>query len=155
MCHRSNIMSVELVISFPQFPAGTLRQDDFISMWVQSCADPKGGGAGGPDPPPPPQKNHKNIGFLSNTGLDPLKITKLPSQHSMLRHHRHPSETPFNYDGVSLVGQSWPAYSGIWILPFLINYCTTPDKTLDPRMSALKPSRSTTCASFNPYLFVY
>ena len=33
------------------------------------------GGTGGPDPPPPP-KNHKNIGFLSNTGPDPLKIHK-------------------------------------------------------------------------------
>ena len=36
----------------------------------------------------PPLKNHKNIGFSSNTGPDPLKITKLPSQHSMLGHHR-------------------------------------------------------------------
>ena len=53
----------------------------------------------------PTLKNHKNIGFLSNTGLDPLKITKLPSKHSMLRYHRHASETPFNYDGVSLAGQ--------------------------------------------------
>ena len=44
---------------------------------------------------PPPLKNHQNIGFLSNTGLDPLKIKKLPSQHSMLSHHRHASETPF------------------------------------------------------------
>ena len=36
----------------------------------------------------PPLKNHKNIGFLlSNTGQDPLKITKLPSQHSMLDQH--------------------------------------------------------------------
>ena len=42
-----------------------------------------------------PQKNHKNIGFLSNTCSDPLKITKLSSQHSMLGHHRHASETPF------------------------------------------------------------
>ena len=42
-------------------------------------------------------KNHKNIGFLSNTGRDPLKITKLPSQHSMLGHHRHASETPFKW----------------------------------------------------------
>ena len=25
---------------------------------------------------PPPLKNHKNIGFLSNTGLDPLKNYK-------------------------------------------------------------------------------
>ena len=46
---------------------------------------------------PPPLKSHKNIGFLSNTGPDPLKITKLPSQHSMLGHHRHTSETPFRW----------------------------------------------------------
>ena len=57
---------------------------------VLPCADPEGG-------TPPPLKNHKNIGFLSNTGLDPLKITKLPSQHSMLGHHRHASETPFKW----------------------------------------------------------
>ena len=55
------------------------------------------GGTGGPDPPP--MKNHKNIWFTSNIDLDPLKITKLPSQHSMLGHHRHANETPFN--GVS------------------------------------------------------
>ena len=30
------------------------------------------GGTGGPDP----LINYKNIGFLSNTGPDPLKITK-------------------------------------------------------------------------------
>ena len=40
----------------------------------------KRGGTGGPDPP---EKKHKNIEFLSNTGPDPLKITKLPRQHSM------------------------------------------------------------------------
>ena len=51
-----------------------------------------GGGTGGLDP----LKNHKNIGFLSNTGAYPLKITKLPSQHSMMGHHWHISETPFN-----------------------------------------------------------
>ena len=38
----------------------------------------RGWGAGGSDPPPP-LKNHKNIGFLSNTDPDPLKTTKLPS----------------------------------------------------------------------------
>ena len=32
-----------------------------------------GGGTGGSDPP---LKNHKNLGFLSNTGLDPLKNHK-------------------------------------------------------------------------------
>ena len=62
-----------------------------LSTHNKSCADPEGGGgAGGPDPP----EKSQNIGFLSNSGLDPLKITKLPSQHSMLGHHRHASETP-------------------------------------------------------------
>ena len=49
--------------------------------------------------PPPDPENHINIGFLSNTGPDPLKITK----HSMLGHHRHTSHTSLN--GVSLVGR--------------------------------------------------
>ena len=66
-----------------------------------------GGGAGGPDP----LKNHKNIKILSNTGPDPLKNHKLPSQYSMLGHHRQASETAFN--GVSLVGRCWPAFSAI------------------------------------------
>ena len=40
-------------------------------------ADPEGGTGG---PADPSLKNHKNIGFLSNSGPDPLKRTKLPSQ---------------------------------------------------------------------------
>ena len=47
--------------------------------------------------PPPPLKNRNAIGFLSNTGPDPLKITKLPSQHSMSGHHWHTSETSFKW----------------------------------------------------------
>ena len=43
----------------------------------------------------PPLKNHKNIGSLSNTGPDSLKLTKLPRPDSMLGHHRHASETLF------------------------------------------------------------
>ena len=39
-----------------------------------TCVDPEGGGRGwGWDPPPPSLKILKNIGFLSNTGADPLK----------------------------------------------------------------------------------
>ena len=60
-------------------------------LLLVSCAHPEESG------PPPPPKNHTNIGFLSITGLDPLKNTKLPNQHSMLRHHRHASETPFKW----------------------------------------------------------
>ena len=33
-------------------------------------------GAGGPDPHPYPLKNHTNLGFLRNTGPDPLKNQK-------------------------------------------------------------------------------
>ena len=44
-----------------------------------------------------PLENYKNIGFLSNTGPDPLRITKLPSQYSMLGHHRPASEMPFKW----------------------------------------------------------
>ena len=42
--------------------------------------DPEGV-TGGPDHPT--LKNHKFIGFPSITGADPLKITKLMSQHSL------------------------------------------------------------------------
>ena len=48
-------------------------------------------------------KNHKTIGFPSNIDPDTLKITKLPSQHLMVGHCRHASETHFN--GVSLAGR--------------------------------------------------
>ena len=36
----------------------------------------RGGDRGSEPPPPPPLKNHQNIGFLSNTGPDPLKKHK-------------------------------------------------------------------------------
>ena len=41
----------------------------------------------------PPEKSQKS-GFLSNTGPDPLKITKPQCQHSMLGNHRPASKTP-------------------------------------------------------------
>ena len=57
------------------------------------CGSRRGGGRGSG----PPLENHKNIGFFSNTGPDPLKIVKLPSQLSILGHNRHASETPFKW----------------------------------------------------------
>ena len=42
-------------------------------------------------------RGHKNIGSISNNGPDPMKITKLPSQHSMLDHQRHASKTSFQW----------------------------------------------------------
>ena len=43
----------------------------------------------------PPLKKHEAIGFLSNTGPDPIEIIKLPSQQWMLGHHRPANETQF------------------------------------------------------------
>ena len=43
---------------------------------------------------PPPWKIIRNIGFLSNTGQDPLKNNKA-TKLLMLGHHWHASETPF------------------------------------------------------------
>ena len=50
------------------------------------------GGQGVRTPPPPPLKNHKNIGFLSNTGSDPLK-------------NYNATKSTFNLNGVSLAGR--------------------------------------------------
>ena len=48
--------------------------DTITYVRTGSRADPEGGQ--GVRTPPPPPKNHKNIGFLSNTGPDPLKNHK-------------------------------------------------------------------------------
>ena len=85
---------------------------------VSSCADPKWGGQGVRTP----LENRKNIAFLSNTGPDPLKITKLPRQHSMLGHQRHVTETPFYLNGVSLAG--W------WFVCLLILLLYVPSQQL-------------------------
>ena len=54
-----------------------------------------------------PLKNRKNIWILSNTRPDPLKITKLPSQHSVIGQLSTPVKLHLN--GVSLAGRLWPA----------------------------------------------
>ena len=60
-----------------------VQQVDYYQIRVQI----QRGGRGSGTPPPHPLENYKNIGFLSNTGLDRLKVTKVPSQHSMLGHY--------------------------------------------------------------------
>ena len=69
------------------------------------CGSRGGGGGDRGSGPPPPLQNHKNIGFLSNIDPDPLKMAKLPSQHSMVGHYRHASETPleWRFDGVPIM----------------------------------------------------
>ena len=68
-----------------------------VSGWANPCADREGGGGGAGGLDPPPLKNHKNIGFLGNTGTEPWTITKLQGQHSMSGHYRPASETPFKW----------------------------------------------------------
>ena len=50
-----------------------------VNSFPDACADPEGGGQG-VRTPPPPLENYKNIGFLSNTGPDPLKMKKVNKQ---------------------------------------------------------------------------
>ena len=88
-------------------------------------------GTGGPDPP----ENHRNIGFPSNIDPDPLKITKLPSQHSMVGHW-HASKTPFQRrfaDGPLVVH-----FSGISVL----SHYPLWQNVLDPRMHAVRVNRA-------------
>ena len=59
-----------------------------ISTLLTSWVDPEGWG-GGEQGVRTPLKNPKNIGFPSNIDPDPVKITKLPSQHSIVGHYRH------------------------------------------------------------------
>ena len=73
-----------------------LQSSSVDGVMLHSCADTEGGGGGG-GRVRTPLENHKNIGLLSSTGPDPLKIRKLPSQLSMLGHHRYASETPFKW----------------------------------------------------------
>ena len=101
----SNVESISYPVIGPSIHVNTV-----MTYWASHVRIQRG--TGGPDTTP--LKNHKTIGFLSNTGPDPLIITKLPSQQSMLGHHWPASETPFN--GVSLAGRLWPALSAIWIL---------------------------------------
>ena len=44
-----------------------------LTYMYEICSDPEGGQG---VRTPPPLKNHKNIGFISNTGPDPLKNNK-------------------------------------------------------------------------------
>ena len=61
-----------------------------IRRRMNTWADPEGDRGSGP---PPPRKSQK-YSFIAIPGRIHWKSTRLPSQHSMLGHHRHTSETP-------------------------------------------------------------
>ena len=90
------------------FGSGSPEKQRHISARSKTKRVILGGSRGGGEragEPPPPLKSHKNIGCLCNTGPDPLKITKLPSQHSMLGYHLPASE-----DGPFIAIFDWILY---------------------------------------------
>ena len=64
-------------------------------LWIRqhACIDLEGSDRG---PGPPTLKKLKAIAFLSNTGPDPLKNKKLPSQYSMMGYYWPASETTYS-----------------------------------------------------------
>ena len=93
----SNLLNFELFINFVAC----------CKKWRVPWADPVEGDRGVLTP----LKNHKNIGFLSNTDPDPLKNHQASIQCLVII--GTPAKCHSN--GVSLAGGCWPDFSGIWI----------------------------------------
>ena len=73
---------------------------------------------------PPPLKNHKNIGFLSSTGPNPLKnskATKPAFNVGQSSTRQRNTKTPFKW--CFAVGPIMARLSAIWILSFLKKKC--------------------------------
>ena len=68
---------------------------------VKSMCESRGGGTWDLDPPPP-MKNHKNIGFSSNTGPDPLQKIAKPAFNVGPPHGWASAELPRNRVSVNL-----------------------------------------------------
>ena len=89
-------------VAFPD-PKQTELEAMFQGKYIGPCANTEGGGGDAWGPDPLPLKNHKNIGFLSNSGPDPLKnytatVSAFNVGASSARAKRH-------LNGVSLVGR--------------------------------------------------
>ena len=95
--------------------------------YVSSCADPEWGIS---------EKSQK-YRFSGNTGPDPLKLQSYQVSIQCWAIIGTPAKRHLN--GFSLAGRWWSAYSGIWILPPLINQKTSKLNLIwqnfqDPRM---------------------
>ena len=85
ICEPGHIKRCTCLIT--EWDQSTFRSIHVHILATRHMRGSRGGGGGIVTPPPPPLRNHKNIGFLSNTGPDSpkfSKFSKLPSQHSML-----------------------------------------------------------------------
>ena len=67
----------------------------------------------------PPENHKKNIGFLSNSGSDPLKSQKALKPAFNVGPSSVRQRTPFKW---CFTGRpyGWPAYIGIWLFPLFL-----------------------------------
>ena len=102
---------------------------------------------GGPDP----LKNKQNIGFSSNSDPNSLKITRLASQHSMVGHYRHASETPLKW---RFAGGPMMAHFKWHFGPLPIPSTNPPPqkKTKKKQKQKQKTNKQKTCVSVGPPL---
>ena len=95
------------------------KQRNFITiLFCKICSSlAMGGSRGGDRGSGPPLKNHKHLGFPSNTGPDPLKSYQARIQCRVI----NGMTTKRHLNGILLAGRWWPALSGIWIISPLLN----------------------------------
>ena len=98
-------------------------------LWGMTCAEPDG--VGGNMGSGTSLENHSNIGFLSNTGPDPLK------NHKAAKPEFNGTPAKRHLIAVSLAGYWWPANSGILIGPPLLKL---KDNNKKKRCWSLTPS---------------
>ena len=81
-CYKAVILNVCLLRDPLLMPLDLGKHATFGLNHVRIQRGGGGGGGGdrGSKPSPEKSQKYKNIGFLSNTDLNPLKMTKLPSQ---------------------------------------------------------------------------
>ena len=97
-----------------------IRGVTHLRTCVCESADPEGGGGGRGSGPH--LKNYKNIGYLSNTGQDPLKSTKLPKPAFNVGHQSARQRNAIYICKWRFAGEPMMVrFSGIWSLSPLIN----------------------------------
>ena len=120
--HETRRSNLQLTVLFKML-RGLIDIPPTNHYLTPAYADPEGGDRG--SGPPPPLKNHKNIGFLRNTGPGLLKSQGYQASIQCWAIIGPPGKCHLN--GVSLAGRWWSANSGILILPLLIKL-----KKMDP-----------------------
>ena len=91
-----------------------------------------------------PLKNHKNKGFHNMLVRIYWKITRLPSQHSMLGHHRLDSEMPFH------MTFRWRGDGGPLLVVFGYSSSSSTKNNNDKKKKKKKNPKKQRCQSWTP-----